>query len=161
MKEEKMEETKETKMEFKLSKNFTIGTKNILIQTLETGYKPTELKFGKPSEFKKTAREKEIKIFDNLYFLCDIENKSYSVISNLMHLLEFIEILKGFSSNKLDVGTVYKFEKFSAKIAQKKGKESISIVFNNFDPAYFSKFECNLIAAQLNKIISRCEAWQE
>ena len=82
------------------------------------------------------------------------------VIDNDFELIDLIEILKGFTGNKLDVDRTYKFQNFKGGTAQKNGKISLKIDFKNYDkPLFFDKFEAAAIAAKFQKIYSKCEAW--
>ena len=124
---------------------------------------PTSLKSGKPSEYKWQHKKREITVFSWLNLLEKKDGKHYRVISDLFDFIDLIELLKSFTSNKLDTDKEYKIKDlFTAKTAQKNSKMSLKIHFKNYSYSlYLDKFECSSLAAKFSKILQRCEVWQE
>jgi hypothetical protein len=149
-------------MEFKFN-NFIVFTKKESEQLDDRIAVPTKLKNGKPSEYSFQYKIKEFTIFNDLYLIEKKDGKYYRVINDLFNFIDFIEILKAFSGNKLDTEKEYKLGKsFTAKTAQKNGKMSLRVHFTNYSyDLFLDKFECSSLASKFQKILSRCEAWQE
>lgn len=151
-------------MEFKIG-DFIVFTEQKIIELEETYFKPTKLNYQKTKveEYQEVYKTKEITIFEGLNLLEKKDNKYYRVISDIFFFIDLIEILKAFSSNKLDTTKIYQIsDLFTAKIAQKDGNISLSIYFTNYSyNLYLDKFECSSLAAKFGKILQRVEAWQE
>ncbi len=124
---------------------------------------PKEISSGKPSAYVWKHKTREFTAFSGLNLLEKKDGKYYRVISDLFDFIDLIEILKAFSSNKLDTSKEYKInDKFTATTAQKDGNISLSIHFKNYSyKLYLDKFECSSLAAKFSKVLQRCEAWQE
>ena len=94
------------------------------------------------------------------YFICltvfDKERQEhYTTISYITQLIELVEVLRAFSSNKLNANKRYKFKDFTAKVSRKNEQYFAQIHFNNWSyNYYFDKLEANIFASQLQKIIS-------
>jgi hypothetical protein len=114
-------------------------------------------------EYELRNRVKEFIAFTGLSFLDKEDEKFYIVISDLFDFIEFVELLKAFSSKKLVPEETYNIsDKLEARIARKNGVSYLSIQFKNYsDKLFLGKFQCSSLAAKFSKILSRCEPWQE
>ena len=94
------------------------------------------------------------------YFICltvfDKERQEhYTTISYITQLIELVEVLRAFSSNKLDANKLYYFKNFTARVSRKDKQYSVQISFSNWPYSfYFDKLEANIFASQLQKIVS-------
>ena len=125
---------------------------------------PRKLTYNKTKveEYQLVHKTREFIIFAGLNFLEENEDKYYKVISNLFVFIDLIEVLKAYSSKRLEDAKEYEFEGFTAKIATKNEVKKLRISFQNFkNNLFLDKFECASLAAKFSKILSRCEAWQE
>jgi hypothetical protein len=130
--------------------NFTIVTKSILISTGEEMIVPQSIKNGKPTDFHLKDKKRMIKIFE------DISYNSYMVIDNLFDFIEFIELLKAFSSNKLNTERTYKFKYYEAKIVNKNKIFNLCLYLQK-DKIFLDKFETSSLAAKFSKILQKIE----
>jgi hypothetical protein len=93
---------------------------------------------------------------------CGIFQKHYVVIQHIAQLIELVEVLKAFSSNKLDANKLYEFKDFTAKVSRKNKQYSVQISFKNWSYSfYFDKLEANIFASQLQKIVSISSFYNE
>jgi len=124
---------------------------------------PTKLENGKPSEYKWEYKTRDLTVFKGLLLLEKRDEKYYSVITDIFDFIDLIELLKAFSSKKLNPDKEYNINsKAIVKISQKNREKYLSIHFKNYSYVlYFDKFKCSSYAAKFSKILSRCEAWQE
>lgn len=90
-------------------------------------------------------------------------NNTLVLKDNIFDIIFFIEILKGFANNKLDVDKTYFIhDKLECNISRKDGKMYLQINFFKLDNyLYYDKIEANIFASQINKVISKCEAKPE
>ena len=149
-------------MEFKIN-NFIVYTDREKEELNEQIAVPTKIKNNKPSEYEWEYKTRDLTVFKGLLLLEKRDGRHYSVINDLFDFIDLIELLKAFSSKKLDVEKEYNINnKAAVKITQKDGKKYLSIHFTNYSYIlYLDKFECTSYAAKFSKILSRCEAWQE
>ena len=78
--------------------------------------------------------------------------------SDLLEVIAFVNCLNGYSSNKFDIDKSYEFESFECKLVSQHKKINIAIKFFSENKIfYFDKLEATVIAAQINKIISKLE----
>ena len=78
--------------------------------------------------------------------------------SDLLEVIAFVNCLNGYASNKFDIDKSYEFESFSCKLTSKNKKIYLSIkFFSENEIFYFDKLEATVIAAQINKIISKLD----
>jgi len=117
----------------------------------------------KPKNFEWEHKTREFTAFKSLAFLETDREKYYDVINDIFVFIDLVEILKAFSSNKLNTNKTYKIaNSFTAKTAQKNGDFYLKIHFTHYSNSlYLDKFECNSLAAKFSKILQRCEPWQE
>lgn len=149
--------------EYKVDNKFRVYTRKESEELNERIAVPTSLRSGKPSEYEWQHKTREITVFAGLNLLEKENNKYYRVVHDIFDFIDLIELLKAFSSNKLDTEKEYNInDKFTAKTAQKNGKISLKLHFKNYSyKLYLDKFECSSLAAKFGKILSRCEVWQE
>jgi len=149
-------------MKFKID-DFIVNTNKGTEQLNDKIAVPTRLSSGKPSGYEWEYKKRDITVFNSLDLQEKKDGKYYRVITDLFNFIDLIEILKAFSSNKLNTNKKYIFNnKFTAKTAQKDGNITLEIYFRNYSYSlYLDKFECSNLAAKFSKILSRCETWQE
>jgi len=151
-------------LKFKIN-DFIVYTKKVKIETDEKYPKPVKLSYSrsKVEEYDWAYKTREFSVFNGLGLLEKQENKYYEVIDDLFDFIDLVEVLKAFSSNKLNTNKEYNINnKFTAKTAQKNGDITLKILFTNYSYSLFlDKFECSSLAAKFLKILARCEAWQE
>ena len=150
-------------MKFKIG-DFIVYTEKVTEELSEKIAVATDVSHsGKPSEYKMRCKTRDLTIFEQLDFLEKKDNTYYRVITDLFEFIDLIELLKAYTSNKLDTSKTYRIGKsFTAKIAQKNSNMCLSIYFTNYsDDLKLDKFECSALAAKFGKILQRCEAWAE
>ena len=119
---------------------------------------PTWIKDGKPSDYVCKWKEKEITVFGGLRY--GYEDRTV-IENNLYELIDFIELLKAFSGNKLIQKKTYRINKnIEGRIVTKEGVVSLMLIFFGHEKNYFEKYECSALAAKLSKVLSRCEPWR-
>ena len=88
-----------------------------------------------------------------------ISKISYQLTTEILDVIEFIEILKAFANNKLNTDKQYELSFFTAKV--KNNKESNSVVLSiklSIDSFItYDKAEAQILSAKLSKVISKCE----
>ena len=149
--------------------DFRVYTKKEVEELYETYLKPVikpdfDSQYIKKSDkYIEVNKTREFTVFDGLNLLEKKDDKYYRVISDLFDFIDLIEILKAFAANKLDTEKIYNINnKFTAKVAQKDKKTSLSLHFKNYSyKLYLDKFECSSLAAKFSKILSKCEAFQD
>jgi len=148
-------------MTFKFN-DFIVQTESKIIELDEQIIAPISIdSYSSKPKMGWKYKTKEITIFK----LCAIKNNEqyYAVIFDIFIFIDFIEILKAFSGNKLNTSKEYHISnKFTARTAQKDGDMYLKIHFTNYSTnLYLDKFECSSLSAKFSKILQRCEAWQE
>ena len=84
--------------------------------------------------------------------------KENILTKDLFEVIAFVNCLTGYASNKFDIDKSYEFESFSCKIVSQNKKINIAIKFFSENQIFFyDKLEATVIAAQINKIISKLE----
>ena len=89
--------------------------------------------------------------------------KSFNYFNNILtkdlfEVIAFVNCLIAFNSNKFDIDKSYEFESFSCKLVSQHKKINIAIKFFSENKIfYYDKIEATVIAAQINKIISKLE----
>ena len=118
----------------------------------ETEIKATKVINMKPSyyeEFKKKRYFYKIESFN--YF-------NNILTSDLLEVIAFVNCLNGYASNKFDIDKSYEFESFECKLVSQNKKINIAIsFFSENEIFYYDKLEATVIAAQINKIISKLD----
>jgi len=127
--------------------------------------KPKKLSYSKSKIelYELVPRSRDFTVFSHLNFREERDGKYYSVISDVFVFIDFVEVLKAFSGNKLNTEKEYNLSnKFTAKITQKDKNIYLKIHFKNYSNSLFlDKFECSSLAAKFSKILQKCEPWQE
>ena len=78
--------------------------------------------------------------------------------ANLLEVIAFVNCLTGYASNKFDIDKSYEFESFNCKLVSQHKKINIAIKFFSENKIfYYDKIEATVVAAQINKIISKLE----
>ena len=78
--------------------------------------------------------------------------------SDLLEVIAFVNCLIAFNSNKFDIDKSYEFESFSCKLVSQHKKINIAVkFFSENEIFYYDKLEATVIAAQINKIISKLD----
>ena len=76
----------------------------------------------------------------------------------MLEVIAFVNCLIAFNSNKFDIDKSYEFEGFVCKLVSQNKKINIAVkFFRENEIFYYDKVEATVIAAQLNKIISKLE----
>lgn len=145
--------------------DFRVYTKKEFEKLDETYYKPI-FKYNsssRPDGYEEVNKYREFTVFDGLNLLEKRDNKYYRVINNIFDFIDLIEMLKGFSGNRLTLKKKYNInDNFEAEIVTQNKKISLFLHFKNYSyNLYLDKFECSSLAAKFSKILSRCEVWQE
>ena len=137
--------------------NYKVNKFNIILtrkfeELEEKEIKATKIINMKPSfyeEFNKKRYFYKIKSFN--YF-------NNILTKDLFEVIAFVNCLTGYASNKFDIDKSYEFESFSCKIVSQNKKINIAVKFFKENKIfYYDKLEATVIAAQINKIISKLE----
>ena len=132
--------------------NFNIILTRGFQELEEKEIKATKVINMKPSyyeEFKKKRYFYKIESFN--YF-------NNILTSDLLEVIAFVNCLNGYASNKFDIDKSYEFQSFSCKLVSQNKKINIAIsFFSENEIFYYDKLEATVIAAQINKIISKLD----
>ena len=136
--------------------SFSVETKQEILKLEEEIFVATQIKNDKPSKFIKKNKTRERTIFTKLSFM------NFTITNDLFTCIDFIEILKAFANKKLEKQQFYNFDGFTAKMKQKDKVDFLEInIRSDRKPIYLDRFKCISLSAKIQKIINRCEAWQE
>ena len=118
----------------------------------ETEIKATKVINMKPSYYEE---------FNKKRYFFKLESLNYFNIiltADLLEVIAFVNCLNGYASNKFDIDKSYEFESFSCKLVSQNKKINIAISFFSENKIfYYDKLEATVIAAQINKIISKLD----
>ena len=136
-------------------KNFNIILTREFEELEEIEIKPTEIHSLKPAKFVIQNKKRHFYKLESFNYFNNILTK------DLLEVIAFVNCLNGYSSNKFDIDKSYEFESFSCKLVSQHKKINIAVKFfsENEIIFYFDKVEATVIAAQINKIISKLEVW--
>ena len=99
--------------------------------------------------------------FNKKRYFYKLESLNYFNIiltADLLEVIAFVNCLTGYASNKFDIDKSYEFESFNCKLVSQNKKINIAIkFFSENEIFYYDKLEATVIAAQINKIISKLE----
>ena len=99
--------------------------------------------------------------FNKKRYFFKLESLNYFNIiltADLLEVIAFVNCLIAFNSNKFDIDKSYEFESFSCKLVSQHKKINIAIKFFSENKIfYYDKIEATVLAAQINKIISKLE----
>ncbi len=133
-------------------KNFNIILTREFEELEEIEIKPTEIHSLKPAKFVIQNKKRHFYKLENFNYFNNI------LTSDLLEVIAFVNCLNGYASNKFDIDKSYEFESFSCKLTSKNKKIYLSIkFFSENEIFYYDKLEATVIAAQINKIISKLE----
>ena len=139
--------------------NYKVKNFNIILtrefETLEEKeIKATKVINMKPSFYEEFNKKRHFYKLESFNYFNNI------LTSDLLEVIAFVNCLNGYASNKFDIDKSYEFESFSCKLTSKNKKIYLSIkFFGENEIFYYDKLEATVIAAQINKIISKLEVW--
>jgi len=133
-------------------KNFNIILTREFEELEEKEIKATKIINMKPSFYEEFNKKRYFYKLESLNYFNNI------LTSDLLEVIAFVNCLNGYASNKFDIDKSYEFESFSCKLTSKNKKIYLSIKFFSENEIFFyDKLEATVIAAQINKIISKLE----
>ena len=137
--------------------NYKVNKFNIILsrgfeELEEIEIKPTEIHSLKPAKFVIQNKKRHFYKLESFNYFNNI------LTSDLLEVIAFVNCLNGYASNKFDIDKSYEFESFSCKLVSQNKKIYLSIkFFSENEIFFFDKVEATVIAAQINKIISKLE----
>ena len=137
--------------------NYKVNKFNIILtrefqELEEKEIKATKVINMKPSYYEEFNKKRYFVKLKSLNYFNNI------LTANLLEVIAFVNCLTGYASNKFDIDKSYEFESFNCKLVSQHKKINISIkFFSGNEIFYFDKLEATVIAAQINKIISKLE----
>ena len=138
-------------MNYKVNK-FNIILTRVFEELEEKEIKATKIINMKPSFYEEFNKKRYFYKLESLNYFNNI------LTSDLLEVIAFVNCLNGYASNKFDIDKSYEFESFSCKLTSKNKKIYLSIKFFSENEIFFyDKLEATVIAAQINKIISKLE----
>ena len=118
----------------------------------EKEIKATKVINMKPSYYEEFNKKRYFYKLESLNYFNNILTK------DLFEVIAFVNCLNGYASNKFDIDKSYEFESFSCKLTSKNKKIYLSIKFFSENEIFFyDKLEATVLAAQINKIISKLD----
>ena len=119
----------------------------------EKEIKATKVINMKPSYYEEFNKKRYFYKLESLnYFNNNI------LTSDLLEVIAFVNCLTGYASNKFDIDKSYEFESFNCKLVSQNKKINIAVkFFSENEIFFFDKLEATVIAAQINKIISKLD----
>ena len=142
-------------MNYKVN-NFNIILTRVSEELEEKEIKATKIINMKPSYYEEFNKKRHFYKLESFNYFNNI------LTSDLLEVIAFVNCLNGYASNKFDIDKSYEFESFSCKLVSQNKKINIAVKFfsENEIIFYFDKVEATVIAAQINKIISKLEVWK-
>ena len=137
--------------------NYKVNKFNIILtrefeELEEKEIKATKIINMKPSYYEEFNKKRYFYKLESLNYFNNI------LTSDLLEVIAFVNCLNGYASNKFDIDKSYEFESFSCKLTSKNKKIYLSIkFFGENEIFYYDKLEATVIAAQINKIISKLD----
>ena len=137
--------------------NYKVNKFNIILtrefeELEEKEIKATKIINMKPSFYEEFNKKRHFYKLESFNYFNNI------LTSDLLEVIAFVNCLNGYASNKFDIDKSYEFESFSCKLTSKNKKIYLSIkFFGENEIFYYDKLEATVIAAQINKIISKLE----
>lgn len=97
--------------------------------------------------------------FMKTFGVLNSETTYFPLTKELLDVIEFIEILKAFSNNKLNTKKQYELSFFTAKIknCEESNTPILSIKLSNNSFITYDKTEAQILSSKLSKVISKCE----
>ena len=139
--------------------NYKVNKFNIILtrefqELEEKEIKATKIINMKPSFYEEFNKKRYFYKLESLNYFNNI------LTSDLLDVIAFVNCLNGYASNKFDIDKSYEFESFSCKLQSQNKKINIAVKFFTENEIFFyDKLEATVIAAQINKIISKLEVW--
>ena len=138
-------------MNYKVNK-FNIILTRVSEELEEKEIKATKIINMKPSFYEEFNKKRHFYKLESFNYFNNI------LTSDLLEVIAFVNCLNGYASNKFDIDKSYEFESFSCKLTSKNKKIYLSIkFFSENEIFYYDKLEATVLAAQINKIISKLE----
>ena len=135
-------------------KNFNIILTREFEELEEKEIKATKIINMKPSFYEEFNKKRHFYKLESFNYFNNI------LTSDLLEVIAFVNCLIAFNGNKFDIDKSYEFESFSCKLVSQNKKIYLSIkFFSENEIFFFDKVEATVIAAQINKIISKLEVW--
>ena len=138
--------------------NYKVNKFNIILtrefeELEEKEIKATKIINTKPSYYQEFNKKRYFYKLESFNYFNNILTK------DLFEVIAFVNCLIAFNSNKFDIDKSYEFESFTCKLVSKNKKINIAVKFfsENDEIFYYDKVEATVIAAQINKIISKLE----
>ncbi len=137
--------------------NYKVNKFNIILTREFEKLEEKEIRATKVINMKPSYYEE----FNKKRYFYKLESFNYFnniLTSDLLEVIAFVNCLNGYSSNKFDIDKSYEFESFNCKLVSQNKKINIAIkFFSENEIFYYDKIEATVIAAQINKIISKLE----
>ena len=137
--------------------NYKVDKFNIILTRKFQELDETEIKATKVINMKPSYYEE----FNKKRYFFKLESLNYFNIiltADLLEVIAFVNCLNGYASNKFDIDKSYEFQSFSCKLVSQNKKINIAISFFSENKIfYYDKLEATVIAAQINKIISKLD----
>ena len=138
-------------MTYKVNK-FNIILTRVSEELEEKEIKATKIINSKPSFYQEFNKKRHFYKLESFNYFNNI------LTSDLLDVIAFVNCLNGYASNKFDIDKSYEFESFSCKLQSQNKKINIAIKFFSENQIFhYDKLEATVIAAQINKIISKLE----
>ena len=137
--------------------NYKVNNFNIILTREFQELEEKEIKATKVINMKPSYYEE----FNKKRYFFKLESLNYFNIiltADLLEVIAFVNCLNGYASNKFDIDKSYEFQSFSCKLVSQNKKINIAISFFSENKIfYYDKLEATVIAAQINKIISKLD----
>ena len=137
--------------------NYKVNKFNIILTRQFEELEEKEIKATKIINMKPSFYEE----FNKKRYFFKLESLNYFNIiltADLLEVIAFVNCLIAFNSNKFDIDKSYEFESFSCKLVSQHKKINIAIKFFSENKIfYYDKIEATVLAAQINKIISKLD----
>ena len=118
----------------------------------EKEIKATKVINMKPSFYEESNKKRYFYKLESLNYFNNI------LTSDLLEVIAFVNCLNGYASNKFDIDKSYEFESFNCKLVSQNKKINIAVkFFTENEIFYYDKVEATVLAAQINKIISKLD----
>ena len=138
-------------MNYKVNK-FNIILTRVSEELEEKEIKATKIINMKPSYYEEFNKKRHFYKLESFNYFNNI------LTSDLLEVIAFVNCLNGYASNKFDIDKSYEFESFTCKLQSQQKKINIAVkFFTENEIFHFDKLEATVIAAQINKIISKLE----
>ena len=133
-------------------KNFNIILTREFEELEEKEIKATKIINMKPSFFEEFNKKRYFYKLESLNYFNNI------LTSDLLEVIAFVNCLNVYASNKFDIDKSYEFESFNCKLVTQHKKINIAVkFFSDNEIFYYDKLEATILAAQINKIISKLD----